>query len=160
MREEVILGFGGSRFGPFINMLMQFEGVHVWEQGSNESLAEDFFRVAKLLKTGEYPDKDQILAAYYVDEDYSGHATVIFHDRHGRLFRVDGNHCSCSGLEGQWNPEPTTKEALVAAIGLGTYGAGFPRSDYDPEMNAKFEQLIRGLPDAFLWANQQATQNG
>lgn len=42
---------------------------------------------------------------------YSGSAVVIFR-RDDKLFEVHGSHCSCMGLEEQWEPEETTIEAL------------------------------------------------
>ncbi len=43
---------------------------------------------------------------------YEGTAFVLFR-RAGRLYTVEGGHCSCYGLEGQWEPVETTKEALA-----------------------------------------------
>lgn len=45
-----------------------------------------------------------ILFAWYEYEDYSGHAFVLFRQNR-KLYEVYGSHCSCYGLEGQWNPE-------------------------------------------------------
>jgi hypothetical protein len=57
-------------------------------------------------------DGVEILFAEYHYECYSGSATVIF-EKDGKLFEVNGNHCSCYGLEGQWEPEETTWAALA-----------------------------------------------
>lgn len=54
-----------------------------------------------------------ILLASYTYEDYSGDAFVLF-EKGGKLFEVNGSHCSCYGLEDQWEPEETTKEALLS----------------------------------------------
>lgn len=68
----------------------------------------------------ELADATVIFAAYTY-EDYSGSALVIF-QRDGKLFEVHGSHCSCYGLEGQWDPEETSMEALrmreVASYGF------------------------------------------
>jgi hypothetical protein len=56
-----------------------------------------------------------VLFACYTYEDYSGDALVIF-ERNGQLYEVHGGHCSCYGLEGQWDPEETTKEYLLGEI--------------------------------------------
>lgn len=54
----------------------------------------------------------KILYAWYEYEDYSGSAFVLF--RKGRkLYEVNGSHCSCYGLEDQWDPEVTSREALL-----------------------------------------------
>ncbi len=57
----------------------------------------------------------EILAAWYdlTSYSYEGAATVLFrHD--GVLCEVYGSHCSCSGLEGQWRPEPVQRDELLA----------------------------------------------
>lgn len=60
-------------------------------------------------------DKDlegcKILFAAYEDAGYDGYALVIF-SKDGKLYEVNGSHCSCNGLEDQWTPEETTFEAL------------------------------------------------
>lgn len=33
-------------------------------------------------------------------------------ERDGKLYEVNGSHCSCYGFEGQWKPEETTLEYL------------------------------------------------
>lgn len=53
-----------------------------------------------------------ILFAQYNNEDYSGNATVIF-EQNGKLFEVHGSHCSCYGLENQWEPESCTVEDVI-----------------------------------------------
>ncbi len=52
-----------------------------------------------------------ILYAAYDCESYEGSAFVIF-SKDGKLFEVSGSHCSCMGLENQWEPEETSLEAL------------------------------------------------
>lgn len=52
--------------------------------------------------------EDQILIIYadYTYEDYSGSSDVYFYDKRDNLFyEVHGGHCSCYGLEDQWEPE-------------------------------------------------------
>lgn len=53
----------------------------------------------------------KILFAVYKTESYEGSALVIF-AKDGKLFEVNGSHCSCNGLEEQWSPEETSLEAL------------------------------------------------
>jgi len=42
-----------------------------------------------------------IVRAEYELEGYEGSAHVVF-VRGGKLYKVNGSHCSCNGLEGQW----------------------------------------------------------
>lgn len=52
-----------------------------------------------------------ILFAAYKSEAYEGSALVVFM-KDGKLYEVHGSHCSCYGLENQWDPEETSMEAL------------------------------------------------
>lgn len=59
-----------------------------------------------------------VLHAQYEYEEYDGHAIVIFaHD--GKFYYTEGAHCSCYGLEGQWEPEEMTAEALTHMLRKG-----------------------------------------
>lgn len=57
------------------------------------------------------PDDAEILLAYYGYGSYCGASFVIYR-QNGNLYEVNGSHCSCNGLEGQWEPEETTVTAL------------------------------------------------
>ena len=68
-----------------------------------------------IIKDFEAPgalDDTKVLLAWYDDVNYEGEAIVIF-ERDSKLFEVHGYHCSCYGLEGQWEPEETSWEALA-----------------------------------------------
>lgn len=56
--------------------------------------------------------ENEILIASYGGTSYDGDAFVLF-ERGGTLYEVHGAHCSCNGLEGQWEPEETTAEAIA-----------------------------------------------
>jgi hypothetical protein len=74
-----------------------------------------FERDADIIKEFEAPtnalDGAKVLYARYQYEDYDGEALVLF-EKDGKLFEVYGSHCSCYGLEGQWEPQETTWDAL------------------------------------------------
>lgn len=59
-----------------------------------------------------FPTDNEILYAGYEYQDYSGSAFVLY-ERDGKLYEVNGSHCSCYGLEGQWRPEETSWAALA-----------------------------------------------
>jgi hypothetical protein len=59
----------------------------------------------------DFPTDEEIIIADYTYEDYSGAAFVLY-EQDGKLFEVNGSHCSCHGLEGQWDPEETSIGAL------------------------------------------------
>lgn len=50
--------------------------------------------------------------AQYETPPYEGYAWVIFVED-GKFYEVHGSHCSCNGLEGQFDPEETTAEAII-----------------------------------------------
>ena len=70
----------------------------------------------------------KILLAWYGHGDYDGSAFVLF-ERDGKLYEVNGGHCSCFGLEGQWEPEETSVEALRHRINEGYLGRDTYTSD-------------------------------
>jgi hypothetical protein len=68
--------------------------------------------------------------AWYKDEDYQGDSIVIF-EKDGQLFEVVGSHCSCYGLEGQWEPHEISWNDLSKDAWYG-----------DPELKAAGEKLV------------------
>jgi len=52
-----------------------------------------------------------IVAAYDLSGAYSGDAFVLL-EKEGKYYEVNGAHCSCYGLEGQFNLEESAEEAL------------------------------------------------
>lgn len=63
----------------------------------------------------------EILLSYYSCEGYEGDAFVLFR-KDGKLYEVNVGHCSCSGLEGQWEPEETTVTSMRHRIEHGNLG--------------------------------------
>ena len=49
--------------------------------------------------------------AWYGYGSYCGSSFVLF-EKGGKLFEVNGSHCSCFELEGQWEPEETSWASL------------------------------------------------
>ncbi len=86
-----------------------------WAEGGKDQMMEDFAIDPTKL------DGAEILVASYTYECYEGDAYVLFR-RDGKLFEVHGSHCSCYGLEDQWEPEETTREAIVHRLTNGTWG--------------------------------------
>lgn len=85
-----------------------------FEDFMNKEDIEEYFEI-------KLPKKIKILFAYYTDDEYSGYekeAFILF-EENSKLYEVNGHHCSCYGLEGQWEPEETTKESLLHRIEKG-----------------------------------------
>lgn len=82
------------------------ESVYLGYFGSKSDIATNFSIPECEL------DGCEILFAYYYNEDYEGNAIVIY-QKDGKLYEVNGGHCSCYGLEEQWSPEETSFEAIA-----------------------------------------------
>lgn len=80
-------------------------------------------------------DGANVLLAWYGYGSYCGDAFVLF-EKTGKLYEVDGSHCSCFGLEGQWSPEETSWEALAKR---NFYGSG---SDGYEQFQVELKKLI------------------
>ena len=59
----------------------------------------------------------EVLFAAYEYENYSREALVLF-KRDDKLWLVEGSHCSCEGLEGQWVPEESSPEVVRRIVEL------------------------------------------
>lgn len=77
-----------------------------------------------------------LFAAY--DGEYECDALVVFRQNR-KLYEVNGSHCSCYGLEDQWDPELTSVEALRHRLDKGTLG--YFLGGY----TADFEQMLTSL---------------
>lgn len=89
--------------------------LHDWAGSGEAGMLADF-EIDKAALDGA-----TVLVASYTYEDYSGDAYVLF-ERGGNLFEVHGGHCSCYGLEGQWEPEEADADAIRHRISAGTWG--------------------------------------
>jgi hypothetical protein len=102
----------------FEDMVSDFEGCYCDEE-----------KLAEALKAERWQGLEVLFAAYeYVD--YEGDAFVLFR-KDGELYEVNGGHCSCYGLSersisgekpDQWEPEATTKEAVLHRMEASDYG--------------------------------------
>lgn len=72
--------------------------MHDWEESKREGMISDFGIYESDLEGVE------IIYATYTYEDYSGSAYVLFR-KDDKFYEVHGSHCSCWGLEEQWEPE-------------------------------------------------------
>jgi len=90
-----------------------------WKDSKLNGLTEDFRLKPSQLKGVK------ILLASYSYQDYSGDAFVLF-KQGGKYYEVNGGHCSCYGLEDQWEPEEAVLQELwnranVGRLGLDSY---------------------------------------
>ncbi len=88
--------------------------LHDWDGSDVAQILIDFAKPADLLDEAEI-----LVAAYEIDgSGYEGSAYVLY-KKDGKLFEVEGSHCSCMGLEGQWEPDETTADTLRERIKRG-----------------------------------------
>jgi hypothetical protein len=70
-----------------------------------------------------------IIYADYESGGYEGDAFVLA-AKDGKMYWNFGSHCSCYGLEGQWDPEEVTLEEIKFRIergsGWGAFGSAIP----------------------------------
>lgn len=72
--------------------------LHDWADDGQDGMLSDFGAEKAALEGA------RVIVADYTYENYSGSAYVLF-ERDGKLWEIHGSHCSCYGLEGQWEPE-------------------------------------------------------
>ena len=99
-----------------------------------------------------------ILLASYGYENYEGSAFVLF-ERDGKLYEVNGSHCSCYGLseqsysgleytDTQWQPEETTLESLRHRLEEGKLGKeSYYGNEYADELRTVLDALGPNGPD-------------
>lgn len=121
-----------------------------WADGEPKDVFQDFdgsrwaaYRDDDAMPLDEKPEFKgaEILLASYGTPSYEGYGFVLFR-RDGKLFEVNGSHCSCYGLEGQWDPEEVTVDELRHRIKEGRLGKG----DWDNNPFAvELSQVLDGL---------------
>lgn len=124
----------------FGGMVRDFEGIDGDEEDfgevrpelyRNEAMwRENKEKFAEAMKADRWQGLEVLFAAYTY-QDYEGDAFVLFR-KDGKLYEVNGSHCSCHGLSSQsyygddvsqWEPEETTKEAILHRLDEGSdYG--------------------------------------
>lgn len=94
-----------------------------------------------------FPLEGDVLFASYGHGSYCGDALVLFRRGDG-LFVNEASHCSCNGLEGQWDPKSIPpeyiKQLAKSITETETDGYG-PLSDHEPEARAALVALAATL---------------
>lgn len=84
--------------------------------------------------TSDFPKDLKIIFADYDCPPYEGYAYVLYYQG-GNFYEVHGSHCSCYGLEDQWEPELITLNDLKFRMENGNI-----REELKPILNV----LLRG----------------
>jgi hypothetical protein len=85
-----------------------------------------------------------ILLASYTYECYEGDAFVLF-EKGGNLYEVNAGHCSCYGLEGQWEPEDTTVEALEHRLNEGVFGVNAWYNEPENKFAVELREVLSAI---------------
>lgn len=85
----------------------------------------------------EESEPEEVLLAYYGYESYEGSSIVIYR-KENKYYLNQGSHCSCYGLEGQWQPTEydNKQEFLKCLIDMTFY------SDIKQYINDVIKRLI------------------
>lgn len=126
---------------------MNFTPIYMHSFESDADIIEEFYIPPDAL------NGCRVLLAYYHVGDYGcdSSAFVLF-EKDGRLYEVNGSHCSCYGLgenysgstsSTQWEPEETSVEALEHRLEHGSLGlvGGYDDTGYAEESRAVIEYL-------------------
>lgn len=110
-----------------LHEVIKQDPVFLGEWYDRNDVLEDFD-----LPKEQYQDIN-ILFAFYGLSSYEGDAFVLL-ERNGSLHEVNGSHCSCYGLEGQWSEEDTCLQALNYRLMKGELGHSFTNNEFHNEL--------------------------
>lgn len=124
-----------EEFTSAIDVVAQFHQIYMdSEEYYNPTNEYDERRVEKINSLLETEFKDiSILFAVYSTPSYEGYAWVLF-EQHGKLFEVNGSHCSCYGLEDQWEPEEIDLKELEHRLVEGYFGESSYSGNFKKEL--------------------------
>jgi hypothetical protein len=109
--------------------------LHDWKQNGKEKIKQDFGYVytdgfdsvkeailkQEIIELIKKIDNINILFASYYYRNYHGEAWILF-EENKELFEINASHCSCFGLEGQFDPEKVILKELKNRLEKGTFG--------------------------------------
>lgn len=89
------------------------------------------------------PEPDEVILAVYEGGSYEGSSIVVY--RNGdEYFINEGSHCSCYGLEGQWEPESYDKSTFLKTLEM--------RNRYGFKKELDF--VVKRISGEKLWKRQ------
>lgn len=97
--------------------------------------------VQNAYQTSDTEEGKVVLFADYEQGNYEGWSTVVWSDHRG-YWLVEGSHCSCYGLEGQWNPEETPLDVLLHIAETGKYGSDVLQVLRDLKVNTNLSNPV------------------
>lgn len=124
----------------FFEMVMDFEDLCI---DKDEFESEDFDPDEKKQAQAtleKYKDIEILLASYADDGCYGGDAYVLFR-KDNKLYEVNACHCSCFGIEGQWEPEETSIESIKHRLKEGSLGRDDDKNVFADELTQIIDKL-------------------
>jgi len=80
---------------------------------------QEFYSAEYIISAFEAPkdslDGCQLIYALYETGSWEGSAEVLY-KKDDLFYYVSGSHCSCNGLEGQWEPEEVSREWVITTF--------------------------------------------
>ena len=115
-----------------------------------EHILDDATKIQHFFKLFKTPPVDQqVFTPLLLVNNYSRSGEVAesfgLFVKEGQLFEVHGSECSVWDFDGQWEPEPTTVQALLHRLDHGRLGQ-------DPD-HPFHEPLRQVLAHVLLWEN-------
>lgn len=83
-------------------------------------------------------DANVLIAYYHCGPCGCDSSAFVLYEQDGKLWEVNGDHCSCHGLEDQWEPEEVTVEELEHRLERGNLGCpgGYDEDGFFEESKA------------------------
>jgi hypothetical protein len=116
----------------------EYFGFSGWSGGEAwDTIAHQFS-----VQLGEEP---KYVYAVYSTPAYEGSATVIYSDDGKKWFEVTGGHCSCYGLEDQWEPREIDPSVHLKALQVGKKEllVADTEGDYPEATQENFDQWLK-----------------
>lgn len=79
---------------------------------------------------------------YNLSEPYEGYAFVLFKGTDGKYYEVYASHCSCFGLEGQWDPDEVDLAHLEREVATQTSLLYYETEEYKADLLALIRQYM------------------
>ena len=117
-----------------------YDGFNDWQDVANnfyKGYVYDEKDAQEALKA--IPEPEEVIVAAYSCESYEGSAYVVYRNGN-KFYSVEGGHCSCYGLEDQWNPEEYDAVTFLAVLEQSSpWGAA-----------REYKQAVMGRVRAFI----------
>lgn len=118
-----------TKFPIFLNDWSQDHVTSGWREDDNTPIKQVAYDFQVDI---EFLEELNILVATYTYQNYEGSAFVLY-ESNGKLYEVNGSHCSCYGLEGQWIPEEASLDEMEHRLTEGTFGRSYGSYDWDTD---------------------------